>query len=163
MTMAGTASGTETGPFDDAGEPDDHHKPLPMDTENEISLHYARMMRKLDYAHRKMLHLKDKELAELRIKLHEKDTVLRQQLRAKDFIIDDLKMRLANLEENVETMLEKARHQVEDLWESRWKDRDFHLRERMRRIEEEAQKTIERLRAGSPESNAGRPSLVPTG
>ncbi|KAI1626122.1 hypothetical protein EDD37DRAFT_648567 [Exophiala viscosa] len=132
--------------------PNQNHCPLPMDSENEISLHYARMMRKLDYGYRKALHLKDKEMAELRERLHEKDTVLRQQLRAKDFLLDDLKNRLTNLEENVQIMLEKARNEVEDLWESRWKDRDFHLRERMRRIEEDAQKTIQQLRASHPEA-----------
>lgn len=120
--------------------------PPTMDDENDISLHYARLMRTLDAAHRKAIHFKDKQVSELREKLNEKDIVLRQQLRAKDFIIDDLKSRLNNLEENVEMMLEKARNSVEDLWESRWKDRDFHLRERMRRIEEDAQKTIETLR-----------------
>ncbi|EXJ54281.1 hypothetical protein A1O7_09619 [Cladophialophora yegresii CBS 114405] len=112
--------------------------PLAMDDENDISLHYARMIRTLDAAHRKALLVKDKQVAELREKLNEKDIVLRQQLRAKDFIIDDLKKRLSNLEDNVEIMLEKARYQVEDLWEARWKDRDFHLRERMRRMEEDA-------------------------
>ncbi|KIW58713.1 hypothetical protein PV05_03212 [Exophiala xenobiotica] len=143
-------SRVEQRPF--AGSPNatPGHTPLPMDSENDISLHYAKMMRQLDYTHRKALHLKDKELAELRERLHEKDTVLRQQLRMKDFLIDDLRKRLANLEENVDTMLEKARNQVEDLWESRWKDRDFHMRERMRRIEEVAQMTIERLRANQP-------------
>lgn len=136
-----------------------------MDTENDISMHYARMMRKLDYHHRKALHLKDKELAEMRERLHEKDTVLRQQLRAKDFMIDDLKQRLSNLEENVEGMLEKARNQVEDLWECRWKDRDFHLRERMRRIEEEAQKVIENLKrrnATAEAQDSSMPSVVAT-
>jgi len=131
----------------------DPRTPMSINTENDISMHYASMMRKLDYEHRKALHLKDKELAEMRVQLHEKDTVLRQQLRAKDFLIDDLKQRLSSLEENIEGMLEKARNQVEDLWECRWKDRDFHLRERMRRIEEDAQKTIEKLRAGQAEAH----------
>lgn len=130
-----------------SGDATPSHTPLSMDTENDISLHYAKMMRKLDYTHRKALHTRDKEMAELRERLHEKDTVLRQQLRAKDFLIEDLRKRLSNLEETVEGMLEKARNEVEDLWESRWKDRDFHLRERMRRIEEDAQTTIKRLRA----------------
>ena len=123
-----------------------------MNDKNDISLHYARMMRKLDSAHRKALHSKDKQIAELREKLNEKDIVLRQQLRGKDFIIEDLKKRFDNLEESVESMLEMARHQVEDLWESRWKDRDFHLRERMKRIEEDAQRTVEKIRAEKAES-----------
>ncbi|KAL2433904.1 hypothetical protein ABEF95_012703 [Exophiala dermatitidis] len=125
----------------------DLNVPLSMDHENHISLHYARMMRKLDYDHRKALHLKDKELAELREKLHEKDIVLRQQLRAKDFLIDDLKKRLANMEENLDVLLEKARHQVEDLWEGRWKERNAQLLERLRRVEEDAQRKIERIQA----------------
>ncbi|KIW14218.1 hypothetical protein PV08_07000 [Exophiala spinifera] len=139
------------------------HTPLPMDTENDISLHYAKMMRKLDYTHRKALHLRDQEMAELRERLHEKDTVLRQQLRAKDFLIEDLRKRLSNLEENIEGMLERARNEVEDLWESRWKDRDFHLRERMRRIEEDAQMTIDKLRVdhSSNEGNSDG-SLTPS-
>jgi DNA repair exonuclease SbcCD ATPase subunit len=121
-----------------------------MDDENDISLHYARMMRTLDAGHRQALHAKDRQISELREKLNEKDIVLRQQLRAKDFIIDDLKKRLDNLEENVEAMLERARNSVEDLWEARWKDRDFHLRERMRRIEDEAQGLRARAGSGSP-------------
>lgn len=158
------SQGLRTGSLD-IESTSESHTPLSMDTENDISMHYARMMRKLDYHHRKALHLKDKELAEMRERLHEKDTVLRQQLRAKDFMIDDLKQRLSNLEENVEGMLEKARNQVEDLWECRWKDRDFHLRERMRRIEEEAQKVIETLKrrnatAEAPDSSM--PSVVAT-
>ncbi|EXJ81890.1 hypothetical protein A1O1_07955 [Capronia coronata CBS 617.96] len=128
-------------------EGDEHDTPLSMDDENDISLHYARMMRKLDYRHRKALHLKDKELAEMREKLHEKDIVLRQQLRAKDFMIDDLKKRLVNLEECLETMLEKARNQVEDLWEARWKERNAQLLDRIKRVEEDAQTTIENIRA----------------
>ncbi|EXJ70788.1 uncharacterized protein A1O5_05778 [Cladophialophora psammophila CBS 110553] len=158
--LSSSESSARTGKSLEMSEtPEESDTPLPMDSENDISLHYARMMRKLDSSHRKALLFKDRQLAELREKLNEKDIVLRQQLRAKDFIIDDLKKRLSNLEENVEVMLEKARHQVEDLWESRWKDRDFHLRERMRRIEEEAQKTIERVRVCQGQSEQGPKSI----
>ena len=132
-----------------------HNTPLAMDDENDISLHYARMMRTLDAAHRQAVHLKDKQISELREKLNEKDIVLRQQLRAKDFIIDDLKIRLCAREESVETLLEKARNQVEDLWESRWKHRDFHLRERMRRMEEDALRTVDRPGGEQDLSEAG--------
>lgn len=132
--------------------PDEHLRPLPMDSENDISLHYAGLMRKLDRDHRKALHLKDKELEKLRERLIEVDTVYRQQLRARDFIIDDLRKRLENQQENTNAMVEKARNQVEDLWESRWRDRDFHLRERMRRIEEEAQRRTNRVAAEQTEA-----------
>ena len=136
--------------------PNNSLTPLAMDDENDISLHYARMMRNLDAAHRKALLTSQKSISKLHEKLNEKDIVLRQQLRAKDFIIDDLKARLANLEDTVETLVEKARHEVEDLWETRWKDRDFHLRDRMRRIEEEAQKRVDGMRMGM-----GRVGAVP--
>ena len=126
-------------PFDTEAE---RNTPPAMDSENDISLHYARQMRSLDRDHRKALHLKDKELEKLRERLNEVDTVYRQELRARDFIIEDLKKRLEHLEEVQESQIEKARNQVEDTWESRWKDRDFHLRERMRRIEEEAQRNM---------------------
>jgi len=125
--------------------------PLAMDTENDISLHYTRMIRRLDRDHRKALHEKDKELAQYRQYLHEKDTVYRQELKSRDFIIDDLKKRLEHMQDHSDSMLERARNQVEDMWESRWKDRDCHLREMMRRMEEEHQKVIERMRAGPPE------------
>jgi hypothetical protein len=131
----------------DGDSSDEIVRPLAMDTENDISLHYASMMRRLDRDHRKQLHLRDKELAQLRERLNEMDLVYRQQLRARDFIVDDLKARLAHLESAIEIRIEKARYQVEDMWESRWKDRDRHLRERMRRIEEEAQKAVEDARA----------------
>ena len=138
-----------------SGEGDDGIYPLPMDSENDISLHYAGMMRRLDREHRKALHERDKELAQLRERLNEVDTVYRQELRARDFIIDDLHKRLEHIHENMEDKIEKARNQVEDLWESRWKDRDFHLRERMRRIEEETQKTLDRFTAERIEREGG--------
>ena len=117
--------------------------PLAMDSENDISLHYARLMRSLDRDHRRALHLKDKELEKLRERINEVDTVYRQELRARDFMIDDLKKRLDHLEETQESRIEKARNEVEDVWESRWKNRDTHIQQRMRRLEEEARRTLE--------------------
>ena len=119
---------------------DEHTTPPAMDTDNDVSLHYARLMRRLDHEHRRALHLKDKELEKLRERLNEVDTVYRQELKARDFMIDDLKKRLDHLQETQETRIEKARNAVEDLWESRWQNRDVHIRDRMRRIEEEAQR-----------------------
>ena len=151
MSSASTSNifGTEDGPSSH-----EHTLPLAMDRENDISLHYAGLMRTLDRNHRKALHLKDKELEQLRDRLIEVDTVYRQQLKARDFIIEDVKKRLENLQEKTEAVVEKARNQVEDLWESRWKDRDFHLRERMRRIEEDAQRKVDGIRARYGEAEA---------
>jgi hypothetical protein len=120
-----------------------NHLPEAMDSENDVSNHYTRMIRFIDRDHRRALHARDKEMAELRERLNEKDIVYRQELRARDFLIEDLKKRLDHMEETTETEIERARNQVEDLWESRWKDRDFHLRERMQRMESDMQKTME--------------------
>ena len=120
------------------------YPPPPMDSENDISVHYTRVLRSIDRDHRKALIEQDKEMAKLRERLHEQDTVYRQQLRGRDFIIDDLKSRIAHLETGTEATVEKACNSVEELWESRWKDRDFHLMERMRRMETDLQMAVER-------------------
>lgn len=117
-----------------------------MDSENDISQHYARMIRFVDKQHRRALHLRDKEMEELRIRMSNMDTVYRQQLRGRDFIIEDLKRRLGHIEDLMEAKLERARNDVEDVWERRWKDRDFHLRERMSRIESQAGLDLHRSR-----------------
>ena len=133
--------------------------PLDHDTdhENEISTHYIGMIRFIDRSHRSEIHTletshrsaleaKDKELSEMRLRLNEVDTVYRQQLRARDFQIDDLRKRLANLEVSVEARLERARNQVEDIWEARWRERDALLRDKMRTTQLEATETLKRLK-----------------
>ena len=119
------------------------YSPLPMESENDVSSHYTRVIKFLDRDYRRKLHERDKENEETRTRLHDQDTVYRQQLRAQDFQIDDLKKRLAHQEETFDSKLEKARNEVEDTWEQRWKDRDRHLMERMRRMELDTQKSIE--------------------
>jgi hypothetical protein len=140
-------TGENAKPFRDTDGPSETptvvRPPEDMDSENNVSNHYTRMIRFMDRDYRRALHARDKEMAELRERLNEKDIVYRQELRARDFLIEDLKKRLEHLEETTETEIERARNQVEDLWESRWKDRDFHLRERMQRMESEMQKTVE--------------------
>ncbi|GAD94429.1 conserved hypothetical protein [Paecilomyces variotii No. 5] len=118
-------------------------EPPPMDTENDISIHYTRLIRSIDRDHRRALHERDKELAAMRERLNEVDQVYRQQLRARDFTIEDLRQRLTALQEGVETRIHRAQHEVEDMWEKRWKDRDRHLIERMRRMELDSQRNIE--------------------
>lgn len=120
------------------------YPPPPMESENDISVHYTRLIRTIDRDHRKALHERDKDMATLRERLHEQDTIYRQQLRGRDFIIDDLKSRLAYLETTTEATMEKACNAIEDLWEARWKERDFHLLERMRRMETDLQVAIQR-------------------
>ena len=99
------------------------------DTTPEISAHYTSLIRSIDASHRRTLHARDKELASLRARLHEMDTVYRQQLKARDFIVDDLKRRLAHVEEDQEAAVEKARNEVEDVWERRWKEQERFILE----------------------------------
>lgn len=118
--------------------------PPPMESDNDISIHYTRLIRSIDRDHRRALHLRDKELAAQRERLNEVDQVYRKELKSRDFTIDDLRSRLQALEDNMQSRIETAQNEVEDLWEMRWKDRDRHLMERMRRIELDSQKCVER-------------------
>ncbi|KAF7507452.1 hypothetical protein GJ744_010383 [Endocarpon pusillum] len=122
----------------------DTYPPPPMDSENDVSVHYTRLIRTIDRDHRKALHERDKDIIALRERLHEQDTVYRQELRGRDFIVDDLKNRIAHLESTTEARVEQACNSIEDLWENRWKDRDFHLMERMRRMEIDLHTAVER-------------------
>jgi len=122
----------------------DTDAPPAMESENDISIHYTRLIRSIDRDHRRALHVRDKELAAMRERLNEMDQVYRKELKSRDFTIDDLRKRLDALQEQMQSRIEKAQNEVEDLWEARWKDRDRHLMERMRRIEVESQNHVER-------------------
>lgn len=107
---------------------------------NELSLLYNGVIRDLDREHRRRLHERDKEMERLRSMLNEKDIVYRQQLRGKDFIIEDLKNKLTLQEDSMEKRLEMARNEVEDIWEKRWKNQESHLMERLKRTEDNGSK-----------------------
>ncbi|PGH02048.1 hypothetical protein GX51_04860 [Blastomyces parvus] len=122
----------------------DMEPPPPMEDENDVSIHYTRLIRSIDRDHRKALHARDRELAGMRERLNEIDQVYRQELKSRDFTIDDIRKRLENLQEQMNGSIERAKNEVEDMWEARWKDRDRHLMERMRRIELESQIQVEK-------------------
>ncbi|EER23532.1 hypothetical protein CPC735_049020 [Coccidioides posadasii C735 delta SOWgp] len=117
--------------------------PPSMDSENDISIHYSRLIRSIDRDNRKALNLRDKELATMRVRLNELDQVYRKELKSRDFTIDDLRKRLQHLEEQMQSRIEKSQNEVEEQWESRWKLRDRHYMERMRRMELDFQKQLE--------------------
>ena len=109
----------------------------------EVSHNYTRMMRDIDHENRKRLHERDNELARMRELLDEKDKVYRQQLRERDYTIDalheqarfkdqminDLKTQKYEMEEDVLPRLEKARNEVESMWETRWREYEKLLME----------------------------------
>ncbi|KAF3481393.1 uncharacterized protein GIQ15_04152 [Arthroderma uncinatum] len=102
----------------------DMEVPPTMDTENEISIHFSRMIRSIDREHRKILHQKCRELADLRERLNEVDQVYRKELKTRDFTIDELRRQVNMMESQMEERVERARNEVEDTWEKRWKEQE---------------------------------------
>ena len=106
---------------------------------------YHRIMREMDRTHRKRLHERDSALATFRSLLNDQDAIYRQQLRERDHaiealqeqlrhrdkMINDLKTWNYEAEEAVQERLEKARNEVEDVWESRWKEYEVILVDRV--------------------------------
>lgn len=103
------------------------------------------MIRAIDRDYRQRLHERETELTRLRELVNEKDIVYRQQMRDRDHIIEALKDQLRDrdaminevktrayeMDEAVEQRIEKARNDVEDMWERRWKDYERLLMERV--------------------------------
>lgn len=125
-----------------------HPSPHPDDSDDltaELTTHYTRLFRTLDRTHRTQLHERDVELSNLRELLNEKDIIYRQQLRGRDHMISELQDQVRRAErtvievkrgsravdEDVERRVEKARNEVEDMWERRWKEFERCLRERL--------------------------------
>jgi hypothetical protein len=124
--------------------------PPPMDSPNDISIHYTRLIRSLDLSHRRALHARDTELSNMRERLNSIDQAYRKELKLRDTVIDKLSERVNALEsaaeqesERVELAIEKARNEVEDVWEQRWRAKGRHLMEEFERREEAL---LERLR-----------------
>lgn len=103
-----------------------------VDSENDINIHYSRLIRSLDQILRRALNPHDKELAVMRERLLELDQVYRKELKSRDFIIDDLQKRLQHVEEQLQSRIDTLQSELEEQWESRWRQRDQHYMERMR-------------------------------
>ncbi|KAF3896060.1 hypothetical protein GY632_3011 [Trichophyton interdigitale] len=133
----------------------DTDEPPAMDTENEISIHFSRMIRSIDREHRRVLHQKCRELAELRERLNEVDQVYRKELRSRDLVIDELRHTINLLEFQTEEKVERARNEVEDIWEQRWKDQEKLLLNMQRRVSQaDLSRLVGRRRGGKVTSTA---------
>ncbi|EGE00266.1 hypothetical protein TESG_07629 [Trichophyton tonsurans CBS 112818] len=133
----------------------DTDEPPAMDTENEISIHFSRMIRSIDREHRRVLHQKCRELAELRERLNEVDQVYRKELRSRDLVIDELRHTINLLEFQTEEKVERARNEVEDIWEQRWKDQEKLLLDMQRRVSQaDLSRLVGRRRGGKVTSTA---------
>lgn len=142
--------------------------PPAMDSPNDISIHYTRLIRSLDLSHRRALHERDTELSNMRERLNNIDLAYRKELKLRDTVIDKLAERVNALEsaaeqesERVEVAIEKARNEVEDIWERRWKEKGKHLIEEFERREEVL---MDRLRTaeGHPKAEAAGESARPS-
>jgi len=87
----------------------------------------------------------------MRERVNNIDLAYRKELKIRDTVIERLAERLNALEsaaeqeaDRVEFAIQKARNEVEDTWEQRWRDKGKHLMEEFERRESEL---LERLRA----------------
>ncbi|EFR03810.1 hypothetical protein MGYG_06810 [Nannizzia gypsea CBS 118893] len=128
----------------------DTDEPPAMDTENEVSIHFSRMIRSIDREHRRVLHQKCRELADMRERLNEVDQVYRKELKNREFVIDELRQALTRMESQMDEKIERARNEVEDVWERRWKDQEKLLLDMQRRVSQAELSRIVGRRRGAP-------------
>ena len=119
--------------------------PPSMDTEDEIRIHYNRLLRTIDRNYRVELHARDEDMSKLRERINEMDQVYRSELRARgqemedrlqarDKELNELRERIRLLEQTGHLALDTARNEAEVMWELAWKDRDRHIADRLRRL-----------------------------
>jgi len=112
--------------------------PPSMDTEDEIRIHYNRLLRTIDRNYRIELHARDEDMSKLRERINEMDQVYRSELRARDQEMEDrlqagdkelneLRERIRVLERNDQAALDTARNEAEVMWEMVWRGRDRHI------------------------------------
>ncbi|KAI9733696.1 MAG: hypothetical protein M1834_003299 [Cirrosporium novae-zelandiae] len=77
---------------------DANHVPPAMEHEDDVHIHYTRMMRKIDRMYREEMHSRDEDNSKLRQMLNEKDQVYRKELKWRDVEIDELRKRVDALE-----------------------------------------------------------------
>lgn len=69
-----------------------------------------------------------------RQQLRDRDHVigeLNERVRRGESVVEEVRNRMSEVEEGVERRVEKARNEVEDMWEGRWKEYETCLRERL--------------------------------
>ena len=101
----------------------------------EVRTHYISILRSLDRTHRTALQARESQISALTAQLSALQAQYTQLLTTRDTQISTLESQLTTLESSISSMLDRARNEVEDLWESRWRDRDGYFMERGRRAE----------------------------
>ncbi len=115
--------------------------PLTADTDNALFAHYQQIVSTVDQNYQQ-------QLAEMRQRINDIDQAYRKELRARDREVEKAREKVATREDQMseeqQVAVDKARNQVEDIWETRWKDIIRLQAEEMRRLELEGQKALER-------------------
>lgn len=117
------------------------------DTDGAISAHYRQIVSQVDRNHQQ-------QLANMLQRIDDIDQAYRRELKARDREVEKVREELETVREEMETqraeLLElqavaigKARNQVEDVWETRWKDINRLKAEEMGRLELEGREALE--------------------
>lgn len=118
----------------------ENNSPLTADTDNALFAHYRQIVSTVDQNHQQ-------QLAEMRQRINDIDQAYRKELRARDREVEKAREEVATREDQMleqqQVAVDKARNQVEDIWETRWKDIIRLQAEEMRRLELESQKALE--------------------
>ncbi|SLM35941.1 hypothetical protein LPUS_05351 [Lasallia pustulata] len=119
----------------------ENNSPLTADTDNALFAHYQQIVSTVDQNYQQ-------QLAEMRQRIDNIDQAYRKELRARDREVEKAREEVATREDQIleeeQVAVDKARNQVEDIWEMRWKDIIRLQGEEMRRLELEGQKALER-------------------
>ncbi|MCJ1374982.1 hypothetical protein MMC20_006215 [Loxospora ochrophaea] len=134
--------------------------PLPFPDAETLSQHYSTIVRTLDASHtREVASLAQTHTLELSSQRHAIDAAYRRELYAREREVEKIREEAATavagmeaevdrvkgemegerrrMEVEAERRIEKARNEVEDMWEARWKDRSRVVGEEVRRAVEE--------------------------
>lgn len=135
------AVGDRPSPSYSEAELSENDSPLTADTDNALFAHYRQIVSTVDQNYQQ-------QLAEMRQRINDIDQVYRKELRARDREVEKAREEVATREDQMleqqQVAVDKARNQVEDIWETRWKDIIRLQAEEMRRLELEGQKALER-------------------
>lgn len=119
----------------------ENNSPLTADTDNALFAHYRQLVSTVDQNYQQ-------QLADMRQRINDIDQAYRKELRARDREVEKAREEVATREDQMleqqQVAVDKARNQVEDIWETRWKDIIRLQAEEMRRLELEGQKALER-------------------
>lgn len=119
----------------------ENYSPSTADTDNALLAHYQQIVSTVDQNYQQ-------QLADMRQRINDIDQAYRKEFRARDREVEKTREEAATREDQMlekqQVAVDKARNQVEDIWETRWRDIIRLQADEMRRLELEGQKALER-------------------